>query len=1839
MSVRRQFRVLGRALLIAVAATTLARAQALNQDFSATNFPPAGWTVSGSAPDLWRRNAASGFGIGSGSAQAYFWGISSGTGLLASPVFDATTPGDALLFDYAYAAYYDVVDRLEILYSTNAGASYATLLVMPGGPTGSLTTVESRTSAFVPTAEEWNSIAVPLPEGANRVQFAAVTAYGNNLYVDNLRVLDYSGAADLAVSLSDAPDPVAVGSNLTYSLTVSNAGPAAADAVVLTNQWSAPAALISATTSRGAWSTNANAVIVDVGSLASGESAAISIVIQPQTTGLLTNVAEAATTTLELVPGNNRRTVSTRVDTHGGDLFFSPASYAVDEGRGFVVLTVRRTNGSAGAVSFDCAFADGSALTGSDYSAPGGTMTLANGQTSVSWAVTILNDALLEDIESFSVRLSNPAGGARLVAPSNATVTIRDDDGVAAMPLADDFESGVFSNYWSTYSTASLGPLITVSDGPYSGSRHVNLNGDFLVSSLNELILTANLAGQEGVRLRFWHKRFRYETDNTMSDSFVGHAYADGVAISVDGTTWHKVHGLTAAETGTNEYRQFDVALDPILAARGLAFTDRVRIKFQMYGYYYPPSYGRFIDDIALYTQSGDLRFPGPSMEVVEGAGALTVTVERVQGDSGEVSVAFATSNETALAESDYTSATGVLVFSNGQRRADLVVPILQDSADETSEIFSINLFNPQGGAGLASPSRMEVTIADDDGPGELVFSAANYVQLESGGLASITVIRRFGTNGAVTVNYRTAAGTAASGVDYEETAGTLVFPDGVAQRIIEIPLLDDNLVEGAETVLLFLEQPAGGATLGPQTNATLTLLDDEAPRAPFPFYEGFESGILSNYWSVRSTGAGRGQIAGSNAYEAARCLALDSTSGFALNEAVLTVDLAGQTSVILRCWARDFGDTPDPLPDTFPGSTNADGIAVSADGLTWHRLLDWGGTGAAASYTGRVVDLAGEAAARGIPLTPTFQIKFQHYGDAALTSGGRAFDHISLTPAPPATSTVIRFQGFEGHPDDTWDYSIVPKSGALALATARRNSGTRSARLTGSFQLNADPYLEFNNVSIGAYNNVQLSVAFSASGPDTDDDLYLDISYDNGATWNGAGSAKLVDGYSNAEVPFGGTNPANPATVTNNPWLVNIPAGRSQVKARLRFDERSGSYNNSIDHYFVDDIRLSYQPFGQPPRLVPIGDRTALVSNTLEFIVSADDIDHEVITLAADDLPPGAVFEPLAGAGPVSNVFRFTPDESQADAVYPVVFHATDGDGRHSETVAIRVLDKVVTFSTNHMFIEEASGGVVVGIRLSRSADVTVPLAITGLATLGADYALSATALTFTVDGPNEQNIMLTPVDDGLPEGPENLRMAVAETPDARAGDDGCEVILRDDDSVTIADANLTSGGGGYYRGPGERILQALRADIVAIQEFRVTNAAGPRAFVDQHFGTNFHYYVEPATLPNGVISRWPILAAGQWDDPLLSDREFVWATIDVPGGRPLHVVSVHFYYSGGASARESEARLLTNYLANAGFHPSDLVVVCGDLNTQHREEAALNVLTGVLRDDRRPADLFGDTDTNQNRDKPYDFVLPLPYLNARHQPVHLGGLVFPEGLVFDTRHWNPPPAPALWNDSGEQMMQHMAVMKRFELDRFVTLLARTNGPGTIAPAHAEVGLGSNQAFTLTAAPYHHIRRIRANEESWEPPGTASEIVWVWTNTQANGWLEVTFDETLATNRVPHFWLAAYGLTNETWDAEALKDADEDGMAAWEEYLADTNPTNSQSVFEVLALQGGAGRAITFFSSTARVYTVDFTTNAQPGGAWQPLAAEQPGGYGQTTLVDTNPAPIRIYRVRVRAP
>ncbi len=236
----------------------------------------------------------------------------------------------------------------------------------------------------------------------------------------------------------------------------------------------------------------------------------------------------------------------------------------------------------------------------------------------------------------------------------------------------------------------------------------------------------------------------------------------------------------------------------------------------------------KFIDQTTI-------QFSASTAQVEESAGEATITVTRTGDDSAPASVQYATLDESATPGTDYTSVTGLLSFDAGEDSRTFTVPILDDHVSEPSETFRINLSNVTGaGMTLGDPPSEQVTILDDDQPpaaSTIQFAASSASAAENAGSASLTVTRAGATGLAASIAYAVTGGTATAGADYQLAAGTLSFAPGESTKNIVVDLLDDQILEGDETVQLTLSNVTGaGASLGNPTAATLTIIDDERP-------------------------------------------------------------------------------------------------------------------------------------------------------------------------------------------------------------------------------------------------------------------------------------------------------------------------------------------------------------------------------------------------------------------------------------------------------------------------------------------------------------------------------------------------------------------------------------------------------------------------------------------------------------------------------------------------------------------------------------------------------------------------------------------------------------------------------------------------------------------------------------------------------------------------------------------------------------------------------------------------------------------------------------------------
>lgn len=171
------------------------------------------------------------------------------------------------------------------------------------------------------------------------------------------------------------------------------------------------------------------------------------------------------TSTATDAAGNTSEFSSCFMSGATGRLQFSSSSYAVNENGGAATVTVNRTLGSTGTVTIDYATSNGTATAGADYAATSGTLTFANGETSKTFTIPILEDALNEASETFNINLSNPTGGAMLGTPSASIVTISDNDPFPSASINDitvnEGDAGLTNAAFTVTLSAASGRIVS----------------------------------------------------------------------------------------------------------------------------------------------------------------------------------------------------------------------------------------------------------------------------------------------------------------------------------------------------------------------------------------------------------------------------------------------------------------------------------------------------------------------------------------------------------------------------------------------------------------------------------------------------------------------------------------------------------------------------------------------------------------------------------------------------------------------------------------------------------------------------------------------------------------------------------------------------------------------------------------------------------------------------------------------------------------------------------------------------------------------------------------------------------------------------------------------------------------------------------------------------------------------------------------------------------------------------------------------------------------------------------------------------------------------------------
>ncbi|HEC85628.1 MAG TPA: hypothetical protein ENI48_10375 [Thioploca sp.] len=230
------------------------------------------------------------------------------------------------------------------------------------------------------------------------------------------------------------------------------------------------------------------------------------------------------------------------------------------------------------------------------------------------------------------------------------------------------------------------------------------------------------------------------------------------------------------------------------------------------------------------------LQFSAINYAANENSGTATISVNRLGGKSGQVTIAYATSDDTAIAGSDYQTTQGTLKWASGDAQTKtFTVPVIDDTKPETNETVTLILSNPTGNAQLGVNKTATLNLIDSLGTpdtttlsGVLQFTESNYQAAnEEVGSVTLMVSRTHGSHGEVTVSYTTQEGTAKADQDYLETTGALNWGEGdTDNKEIIVSIMSDTVEEANETFTVNLSNPTSDASLGTIPTATVNILD-----------------------------------------------------------------------------------------------------------------------------------------------------------------------------------------------------------------------------------------------------------------------------------------------------------------------------------------------------------------------------------------------------------------------------------------------------------------------------------------------------------------------------------------------------------------------------------------------------------------------------------------------------------------------------------------------------------------------------------------------------------------------------------------------------------------------------------------------------------------------------------------------------------------------------------------------------------------------------------------------------------------------------------------------------
>ncbi|XP_040304705.1 adhesion G-protein coupled receptor V1 isoform X5 [Herpailurus yagouaroundi] len=428
-------------------------------------------------------------------------------------------------------------------------------------------------------------------------------------------------------------------------------------------------------------------------------------------------------------------------------------AYEVPPPLNIIQIPVVRMAGSFGAVNvYWKATLDSAGL--EDFKPSHGILEFADKQVMAMIEITIIDDAELELMETFTISLIRVAGGGRL----------GDDIVVTVVIPQNDSPFGVFGFEENTVMVDES----LLSDDP---------------DSCVTLTVVRSLGGKGAVRLQW-----------TIDETAKNDLRPLNGTLLFDETESEKTIVLhTLHDTVLEEDRRFTIQLIPI---------DEVEIS--------PVKGSASIIIRGDKGTSGEVGIAPSSKHVLIGEpsgkynGTAIISLIRGSAIWGEVTVYWRIFPPSV---GEFAEISGKLTLRDGQSAAVVIIQALNDDIPEEKSFYEFQLTGvSEGGILSESRSTAGITMVASDFPyGRFSFSHEQLRVSEEAKRVNITVIRSGGSLGPVRLWYETVSGTAEAGLDFIPAVGELLFEAEEMAKSVPIEILDDGLPEGPEEFSLVI--------------------------------------------------------------------------------------------------------------------------------------------------------------------------------------------------------------------------------------------------------------------------------------------------------------------------------------------------------------------------------------------------------------------------------------------------------------------------------------------------------------------------------------------------------------------------------------------------------------------------------------------------------------------------------------------------------------------------------------------------------------------------------------------------------------------------------------------------------------------------------------------------------------------------------------------------------------------------------------------------------------------------------------------------------------------------